>query len=251
MRTVPSDRLSRSAMSPMVEHSAEVARTSYSRGERGLGPALSAAATSAGSITRSPASTRRIAVASSRAGLSFTRNAEAPASSARRRYCGRPNVVRMMTRHSGRVSRSTAAAAMPSLPGISMSSSATSGRIFVATAMASAPSVASPTTSMSSSRPSRVPRAPRSMPWSSAIRIRIISVAPELRRDGGSAGSAGVGATVLRFPSPWPTPCRSDGASSSCASHTSTPRSRPQGARTIPPRGRRSGTDRSGVSARR
>src|SRR2546423_477976 len=82
-------------MSAIVDPSAAAASTSRSRSVSGFGPADRAAAARAGSTTRSPASTRRIAAASSSTGPSLTRNPLAPASMARRRYPGRPNVVRI------------------------------------------------------------------------------------------------------------------------------------------------------------
>ena len=81
----PGTGAARPAMSATVAPSTAALRTSRSRGVSGLGPALSAAAASAGSMTRSPASTRRIAAASSSTGPSLTRNPDAPASIARRR----------------------------------------------------------------------------------------------------------------------------------------------------------------------
>lgn len=72
-------------MSETVAPSTATVRTSRSRWVSGLGPALSAAAARPGSITCSPASTRRMAAASSSTGPSFTRNPDAPASMARRR----------------------------------------------------------------------------------------------------------------------------------------------------------------------
>ena len=59
-----------------------------------------------GRSTRSPASTARIAAASSATGASFTRKPDAPASIARRRKPGRPKVVRMSTRQVGQGWRS-------------------------------------------------------------------------------------------------------------------------------------------------
>ena len=65
------------------------------------------------------------------------------------------------------------AAAIPSSPGISMSISATSGRVARAAATRRSPRSTSATTSMSSSSPSRLASAPRTIAWSSAIRTRI------------------------------------------------------------------------------
>ena len=115
-------------MSATVAPSAAARRTSHSRPVNGFDPIARAAAASCGSTMRSPRSARRMAVASSSAGASLTRNRLTPACMARVRYPGRPNVVRMRTLHPGKERRSRSAASSPSMPGISMSRRATSGR---------------------------------------------------------------------------------------------------------------------------
>ena len=72
-------------MSATVPLVADSASTSRSRSDSGLAPSLSAASARAGSTTRWPRATRRIASASSVAGASLSRNPVAPASIARRR----------------------------------------------------------------------------------------------------------------------------------------------------------------------
>ena len=73
------------------------------------------------------------------AGESLTRKADTPDSIARRRKPGRPNVVRITILMSGKLLFSSAAAARPSMPGISMSSTATSGWVAFAAAITSSP----------------------------------------------------------------------------------------------------------------
>ena len=72
-------------------------------------------------------------------GESLTRNADTPDSIARRRKPGRPNVVRMTILIPGWCLFSSAAAARPSMPGISMSSTATSGLTASAAVSTSSP----------------------------------------------------------------------------------------------------------------
>src|ERR1700693_3204936 len=79
----------------------------------------------------------------------------------------------MSTRHVGSCARSSAAAVMPSWPGISMSSSATSGLDRIASWTTRSPRSTWATTSMSASVESSAARAPRIIAWSSAIRTRI------------------------------------------------------------------------------
>ncbi|OLT15212.1 hypothetical protein BJF80_09960 [Serinicoccus sp. CUA-874] len=85
MRTVPGERKSWPAIDCTGEPSSAWRSTSRSRSVKGFGPPMSDSVASAGSTTRSPASTRRTASASSGAGVSLTTKPLAPASIARRR----------------------------------------------------------------------------------------------------------------------------------------------------------------------
>ena len=73
---MPSDRDNRWASPAIVAVSVDAARTSRSRGESGFVPSARASSASAGSTTRPPAATRRIASASWAAGASLRRNPE-------------------------------------------------------------------------------------------------------------------------------------------------------------------------------
>ena len=112
--------------------------------------------------------------ASLSAGESLTMNPDAPDSIARRRYPGRPKVVRMMIRVPGQARCSCSAALMPSRPGISMSSRATSGLLSRAACFTSSPRPTWATTSMSSSKESRAASASRIIAWSSASSTRMV-----------------------------------------------------------------------------
>src|SRR5579863_1123487 len=173
----------------MVPPSADASRTSRSRGVSGLRPSARAAAARSGSMTRSPASTRRMVWLSLSAGESLTRNAETPDSIARRRNPGRPNVVKMTILVLGWCCFSSAAAARPSRPGISMSSTATSGFVSCAALSTSSPRPTWATTSNSPSKVSSAASASRIITWSSASSSRTGSWGSSLvivvDRDGG------------------------------------------------------------------
>src|SRR5580692_11630115 len=183
----------------MVPPSAEAARTSRSRGVSGLSPSARAAAARSGSMTSSPARTRRMVWVSLSAGESLTRNADTPDSIARRRKPGRPNVVKMTILIPGWTFFSSAAAASPSRPGISMSSTATSGWVSCAALTTSSPRPTWATTSMSPSKDSRAASASLIMTWSSASSSRTgASVVIAVYRDRGgqleAVGLAEIGA---------------------------------------------------------
>src|SRR5580693_8284732 len=146
----------------MVPPSAEAARTSRSRGVSGLSPSARAAAARSGSMTSSPARTRRMVWVSLSAGESLTRNADTPDSIARRRNPGRPNVVKMTILTPGWIFFSSAAAASPS----------TSGWVSCAARRTSSPRPTWATTSMSPSNDSSAASASRIITWSSASSSR-------------------------------------------------------------------------------
>ena len=102
LRTVPSERNSRRAIVATDEPSRAACSTSVSRGVSGDSPATRLSVASDGSTTRRPACTRRTASASWAAGVSLTTKPLAPDFIARCRKPGRPNVVTMSTRVSGK-----------------------------------------------------------------------------------------------------------------------------------------------------
>ena len=173
-------------MSAMVPPPSTSRKTSASRSVRGEEPADSASRARLWSMARPPAATVRTPSARASTGASLTMKPVAPASRARCRYPGRPNVVTMSTRTPGKRERIACVAVMPSMRGISMSMMATStgaplraGSSADATRASSsracAPSAACATTSMSRSRSSSPARAPRIIAWSSATSTRIVT----------------------------------------------------------------------------
>jgi len=124
-------------------------------------------------ITLPPAATVRMAPTSSPAGVSLGKNPATPAASARRRLPGLPSIVKISTRHRGHCSRKTAAAVSPSVPGMSMSTTATSGCARTAAGTTAVPSDTRATTSMSSSRLSTAASVSARIRMSSASSTRI------------------------------------------------------------------------------
>ena len=159
---------------------AAMRRICFSRSVSGLGPRITDSWARAGSTTRRPVWILRIASASSGGGVSLTRKPDAPASSARERYPGRPKVVTMRLRQFVSAAEICSAVHRPSPSGISMSSRATSIPPAATAAAARRPVPTWATTSRSCSRSSRVARAPRTSAWSSAIRMRMAQAPCEL-----------------------------------------------------------------------
>ena len=148
--------------------------TSCSRWVNGLDPATKDSSARTGSITRSPACTRRMASANWSAGVSFTTNPLAPASRARRKYPGRSNVVTIRHLVPLPPRAISCAASNPLSTGISMSSRATSTSWSVTAATASRPLPAWATTQMSGSSSSSAASPARTNAWSSAITTEMV-----------------------------------------------------------------------------
>src|SRR5690606_7095391 len=98
LRTVPSARCRRAAISAALAPHRAAASTSLSRPVSGLAPCVSDSAARSGSTTRSPRCTRRTASTRYSGVASLTTNPLAPAARARARYPGRSKVVHMSTR---------------------------------------------------------------------------------------------------------------------------------------------------------
>jgi hypothetical protein len=128
-----------------------------------------------GSTIRSPAIARRIADDSSAAGASLSRNPAAPQVIARRRWPGRPKVVRIRTRNTWAARRPARSA--PAGRWRRASRCPAARRRVRRLAPRRAPrrrGLPAPTTSKSSSRSSMLAIASLTMTWSSAIRIAIM-----------------------------------------------------------------------------
>ena len=152
LRTVPSDRDRRAAISAIVADLGRGREDLALAIDSGFVPSVRASSASAGSTTRPPAATRRIASASSRRRRVLQEEA-GRAGLHRPAEVARPPERRHDDDPAGRQRRSGAGPPRdsPSRPGISMSSRATSGRALERRGTTSSPRATSATTSRSRS----------------------------------------------------------------------------------------------------
>src|SRR5947209_2723574 len=135
----------------------------------------------AGSSTSPPAAADRIAPARPVPAAFLSTNPATPALRKRRTYSRSSYCVSTSTRARGWSLRSCRVASSPPSPGMAMSIRTTSGSSLRHSSTAAWPSAASPTTSTSGTLASNALMPSRRMPWSSAIRTRMRSIAPPSR----------------------------------------------------------------------